>query len=317
MTVLIVGLVIVLAVGGLLLWREYRVMDAQRQMLSAIINEGAGGAAITGDGPASIRSVQTSQSRFSRMLIRVFGIRPNVRGMNLVPWQAVVLVTVPAGYGFYFVATILVALPLALSIGIIGGYALGRGIFAWQANRYRQKLFDQLPDVIELVVGAVSAGMPVDAAFAQVARDIIVPTRDEFAKVMADVAVGRPIDQAILRIFERTNVAEYAILATTIGLQSGTGGKISESMQNLGQIIRERHAVSSRARARASESKLSGNILAVMPIVFAVMMSFINPGYLDVFITDPSAERLMILAVAMLAFGVLLMRLIIRWSVTD
>jgi tight adherence protein B len=210
-----------------------------------------------------------------------------------------------------------VSRPLAILIALIGGYALIRGFFAWETDRYKQKLFDQLPDVIELVISAVSAGMPVGTAFAQVARDVSAPTSDELSHVMADIAVGRSLDQAIMRIFERTRVAEYAILATTIGLQSDTGGRISESMENLGRIIRERQTVAERAKARASESKLSGNILAVMPIIFGGMMSVINPGYLSVFITNPSATRLLVVAVALLVFGILLMRYIIRWSLRD
>lgn len=317
MTLLIASLLVVLGTGCGLLWREFQVRNTEQRMLASIAGEKEPTITSTDSRRPSIRSSRVSRSRLSHLLIRIFGIKPDVKGMNLVPWQVVLAATVPFGYGIYAGAAFLVARLTALLIGTVSAFALARGVYAWQADRYRQKLFSQMPDVIELVISAVSAGMPVGAAFAQVARDASTPTSDEFVRVMADVAVGRSIDQAIMRIFDRTGVAEYAILATTVGLQSDTGGRIAESIENLANIIRERHAVAARAEARASESKLSGNILAVMPIVFGVMVSFINPGYLDVFVTDPAATRLIVIAVAMLVFGILLMRFIIRWSLTD
>lgn len=314
---LLAALLIVLATGCVLLWREFQGRATERRMLAVITGASEVEATVVDNGRSSIRNVHVSRGRLTLLLIRALGIKPDVKGMNLVPWPSVLVVALPASYGIFVGATILVARPTALLIGLVGGFVLARGAYAWQADRYRQKLFGQMPDVIELVISAISAGMPVGAAFAQVARDVSAPTSDEFARVMADIAVGRPIDQAIMRIFERTGVSEYAILATTVGLQSDTGGRIAESIENLARIIRERHAVAARAQARASESKLSGNILAVMPVVFGVMMSFVHPGYLDVFVTDPSATRLIVIAVVMLVFGILLMRFIIRWSLSD
>lgn len=307
---------IIIFIGFGLLWYDYKIRIAERRMLSIITGEPEPRIAKE-ISQAKIRNNRVLRGRTELFIIRVFGIRPDVRGMNLVPWPTVLVVALPITYGIYVGAGIVVSPWLAILIALVAGYTFIRGVFAWETDRYRQKLFSQLPDVIELVISAVSAGMPVGAAFAQVARDVSPPTRDELSIVMADIGVGRPLDQAIMRIFERTRLAEYAILATTIGLQSDTGGRISESMENLGRIIRERQTVAERAKARASESKLSGNILAVMPIVFGVLMSAINPGYLAIFVTDPSATRLLVIAVALLAFGIVLMRFIIRWSLND
>ena len=178
-------------------------------------------------------------------------------------------------------------------------------------------MYHQLPDVIELLVSAVSAGLPVTSAFSQVAKQMPPPTSGEFTIVIADLTVGKPIGQALMRIFERTNVPEYAFLAITVGLQSEIGGGISESIQNLAQIIRDRRTIAERAEARASEAKLSGNVLAVMPPIFAVLMSVIHPGYLDVFVTDLSARKLLVVAVLLLGFGIIVTRQIIRWSIKD
>ncbi len=316
-SVLVLGLIIIIVASVLLLTQDRKARATERRML-AIIH---GTASSTGHSP-DYQSVRISGARLHdspvrQTLVRLFGIKPDIAGVNLIPWPGVLALALPFGYLCFKIATFLLSPSLALFIAIGCGFAFARGTFGWESGRYRRKLYAQMPDLIELLISAVAAGLPVSGAFIQVAKQMPHPTADEFAQVTADIAVGRPIDQALMRIFERTDVSEYAILATTVGLQAEVGGRISESIENLAVIIRERRAIAERAEARASESKLSSNILAIMPGVFGLVMSSIHPGYLDVFITNPGARKLIIIAILLLVFGIGLMRMMVRWGTQD
>ena len=51
-----------------------------------------------------------------------------------------------------------------------------RGLFGWQRRRVANQLFRQLPDVIQMVTGAVRSGLPVSEAFRAIAREMPQPS---------------------------------------------------------------------------------------------------------------------------------------------
>ncbi len=314
---LAIGLMLAACAAAGLLAYDRNARATERRMLAIIHGTSAPGSATPDYQSLRLSGARHHEGRTLRGVIRLFGIKPDIAGVNLLPWPVVLLLGFPVGFSCYRIGLLLVGPPVALSASIGCGCAFVRGFFGWESGRYRRKLYAQMPDLIELLISAVSAGLPVSGAFVQVAKQMPRPTADEFTQVIADIAVGRPIDQALMRIFERTDVSEYAILATTVGLQAEVGGRISESIENLAQIIRERRAIAERAEARASESKLSSNVLAIMPFVFGLVMSSIHPGYLDVFIINPGARKLIVIAFLLLVFGIGLMRMMVRWGTQD
>ena len=97
----------------------------------------------------------------------------------------------------------LFALSLAIAIGVIVGVLVIRGLLGWQKNRYADKLLRQMPDCIELVISAVKAGLPVGDAFQTAAQEMAAPTKEQFALVIQDMALGRTPEEAVRSIFDR------------------------------------------------------------------------------------------------------------------
>ena len=294
------------------------IQDARRRALSermtllARADRGAGGAELP-----SIRTHRRELSRAFRMVARALRLRPDVQEVNLLPWPLVLLAGAAVGAAAFVGLQVIASMRIAVPAAVAAALFAARGIFQWEADRFSMALFGQLPDALELLVSAVSAGLPVTAAFRQIAAEMPSPTREQFGKVVAEIAVGRPADAALVEVFERSGVVEYAILAMTIGLQTQGGGRISESAENLGRIIRERVTVAQRAHARAAEARLGGWVLSGLPVVFALASSAVNPNYLRVFTADPSATRLLGIGVILLIFGIVSMRSIIRWSLSE
>lgn len=186
-----------------------------------------------------------------------------------------------------------------------------RGLFGWQQRRVALQLFRQLPDAIQLVTSTVRSGLPVHEAFRALARDMPQPTAGQFAIVCSEVNLGRPPEQAVEAVYQRTRVAEYAMFAVTLAVQLKSGGSLAETLQNLGDTVRQRVALAARAKALAGEVIFSSRALTLSPVIGGGVLYASNPQTVDLLFTDPVGNKLLAYAVG----SVLLGAVVISWMV--
>jgi tight adherence protein B len=111
-------------------------------------------------------------------------------------------------------------------------------------------------------------------------------------------------------------VAEYRFFATALSLQNQTGGGLSETLENLAEVIRKRVALKQRGYALAAEARTSAGILAILPFFTAGALAVMNPGYLGLLFNDPGGQRILAVASGLMLLGILSMRSLIRRSLS-
>ena len=199
------------------------------------------------------------------------------------------------------------AYPVAAIVAIM----VVRGLFGWQRQRLASQLFRQLPDTIQLVTSTVRSGLPVTEAFRTIAREMPQPTAGQFAIVCSEVSMGRPPEEAVEAVYRRTQVTEYGIFAVTLAVQLKSGGSLTETLQTLGDTVRQRVALAARAKALAGEVIFSSRALSVSPVIVGGLLYLINPLTVDLLIYDPTGNKLLAYAAASVIIG----SLVIRWMV--
>lgn len=267
-------------------------------------------------GPAlPLRSIRLEPSRHGRLstkflsLIRFDVDAPQARSM---PWPfAAVLAAAGGVIGFALLVGWLGTF-LSTFAGLISSVFCARFLFGWQHSRYSDAVFQQIPDALGLMVRAIRAGLPLAEALRGVAREISSPTREEFARVAGEMAIGRPIEEALAQLSLRTGVKEYAFLAVTLGLQSQTGGSLAETLDNLADLVRKRVAMAKRARALAAEANMQAGMLVVLPFIAALAMSMIQPFYIETFTQNPAGRTMAGVGLFMMLLGLLTIRWLIR-----
>jgi tight adherence protein B len=187
-----------------------------------------------------------------------------------------------------------------------------RGLFGWQRHRLIDRLFRQLPDTISMVTSAVRSGLPVNEAFRTIAREMPQPTAGQFAIVCSEMALGRPPEEAMEGVYQRTQVAEYGFFAVTLGVQMKSGGGLAETLQTLGDTVRQRVAMAARAKALAAEVIFSSRALALAPFIVGGLVYMVNPRLVDLLYTDPLGRKLLVFAGASVLTGTLVIRWMIR-----
>jgi len=230
------------------------------------------------------------------------------------PWPVVL-----AFAGLIGVAAALLASPLlggaaALPAGAAATLLTARAAFAHGRTAYREKLLTQLPDAMSLVVRSLKAGIPVNEAIRTIARESPEPTRREFGQIAAEGAIGVALETSLLNLHARTGLREYGFFAVTIALQQQTGGSLTETLENVADVVRKRVQTAARGRALAGQARASATILIAIPFVALGAIALLNPDYLRFYIENEKGPTVAAVAFTLLGLGVLTMRTMIRRS---
>jgi tight adherence protein B len=265
-------------------------------------------------------SIRVGRSTHGPLRMRIFAFlrfNPDIPQEQVIAWPLTLLLSVAVACLAAWWLDGMLGRPLALVAGPIAGVLFARWLFGWQHGRYCDAVFRQIPDALGLMVRAIRAGLPLAEALRNISREMPSPTKEEFARVVGDIAIGRPVEAALVRLHERTGLTEYAFLAVTLGLQSQTGGSLAETLDNLSEMVRKRVAMAKRAKAMAGEAKAQAGMLVVMPFLAAAAMSFIQPFYIAAFTENPSGQRMAMIGLGMMLMGLLTIRWMIRQAGRD
>lgn len=301
MFVILTVLALLLCASAISLWLDKRQQRMDRQLAVAM-------PASQSAGLTSIRRSETGSR--SQLLHRLTNHSPEV----VYAWHPafVLLAGVLAAAAVFYANRLLQFSGLyAWIVAAVVALTVVRGLFGWQQRRFTNQLFRQLPDAIQLVTSTVRSGLPVHEAFRTIAREMPQPTSGQFAIVCSELNLGRPPEEAVEAVYRRTRVPEYAMFAVTLAVQMKSGGSLSETLQTLGETVRQRVALAARAKALAAEVIFSSRALTCAPFVVGGVLYSINPQSVDLLFHDSTGNMLLAYAVGSVLVG----QLVIRWMI--
>lgn len=262
---------------------------------------------------ASLRRAEALDrgARLLRGLARLFGFTPGQANGQPAPLLVLPLALAAAIGALPITEALLgsLATPLIPLVWIV----LCRNVFGYAQVRWLDRLYRQFPDALGTIIRAVRVGIPVAEAIRTVARDAPQPTATEFGQLADGLAIGMPLEEALREMAERGGLAEYRFFATALILQSQTGGGLTETLDNLADVIRRRIGLRMRAVALASEARTSALILAVLPVFTGLVLALINPDYIGQLFA-PGGRVVLATAIVMLGCGLFVMRSLINRS---
>jgi len=264
-------------------------------------------------GLPSLRRQQT-QSKW-QSIHRLFQYNPGT--VYLVRGEVVFVVGFIVASAISYTGSLL-GFPLSYVViaGLVAALFVIRGSFSWQQARFRNLLFKQIPDVVELVTSTVRAGLPVTEAFQIITKDMPEPTAGQFAIVCNEMSLGGPPEEALEGIYQRSHVAEYGMFAVTLAVQMRSGGALAETLQTLGETVRQRVGLAGRARALAGEVIFSARALSAAPFIVSGLLYMMNPAMIDKLFYDPTGRMLLAYAVSSVIIGIVVIRWMIRRETT-
>jgi hypothetical protein len=157
---------------------------------------------------------------------------------------------------------------------------------------------------LDLLARGLRAGQSVPQALRGVARDAPPLTARAFASLADRIAIGVSMDDALATLTRDTGLVEYRFFAATLLLQNQSGGSVTEAVNGLADLIRERLAIMRRGYALTSEARTSAIILALIPIVAGAAMWALSPDYIRVLVDDHDGRQMFGAGFALLGTGI-------------
>ena len=222
--------------------------------------------------------------KFERMLIAAQVTIPTGRLMVMILMAPVALffaivllmalLNVPAGFG---------RLLMVATFAGIAGAVLPIMYLNFRATRTRRKMENQFPVALDVFVRGLRAGHPIAAALDLLTVEMPDPIGSQFGIVVDEVTYGAELRDALQAMADRWDLDDMRMFVVSLSVQSETGGNLAEILDNLSQVIRERHSMMLKVRALSSEGRMTAIMLTILPLFAFTLLFLFNPGfYLDV-----------------------------------
>ncbi len=182
----------------------------------------------------------------------------------------------------------------------------------FQRRRRIKRFTFHFPDALEMFARSLRAGHSFSGAIELVAQEMPDPVGPEFQKVFDEQNLGVSLRQALTGLTERVDSLDVKFLVTAILIHRETGGNLAEIIDKISHVIRERFRVQGQLRIFTAQARLTGWVLALLPVGAAFLIGVLNPGYLKPLWEEGIGRMMVFAAVAMQLGGFLVIRRIIR-----
>jgi tight adherence protein B len=163
---------------------------------------------------------------------------------------------------------------------VVIGFFLPRIFLSFLAGRRRKKFNTNLPDTLQLMSGALAAGLSLAQSVDTVVNEGPEPIASEFKRVLVEQRIGVPLEDAFDGVAERFASKDFAWVVMAIRIQRQVGGNLAELLTTVAGTMREREYLRRQVAALAAEGKLSAIVLAALPPLFLFFLSFTNRSYI-------------------------------------
>lgn len=196
-------------------------------------------------------------------------------------------------------------------IGFPIGYYLPKMIITSMGNKRSIKLNEQLPEALNLMSNGIRAGYSFNQAMLAVSKELEAPISEEFYRVIRDNSFGKPIEEALLDLSNRTNDEDVDMFVTALIIQRQVGGNLAETLDMISTTIRERIKLMGDIKVMTTQGKVSGVVISLLPVGVAAAILLMNPSYIIDMIYHPLGVMLLLFAVAMQLLGILFLKKIV------
>src|SRR6266436_3489367 len=185
-------------------------------------------------------------------------------------------------------------------------------LYVVRKGKARMKKFEeQFPDSLEFVARSMRAGHAFSVSLEMIHREFSEPLAGEFRRTFDEQNLGLPLENALQNLSKRVPLLEVHFFVSSVLLQKRTGGNLSELLDKLATLIRERFKLRGRIKAISAHGRITATTLSIIPMGVAFLMFYTNRDYVEFFVKDPSGNQMAGVAIGFQVIGYLIMKKIV------
>jgi tight adherence protein B len=236
-------------------------------------------------------------------------------GITVAPARIVPLLAAVALVAFTALHVVGGDLVKALAGSAVAVVALPLAVLLYLRKRRRNSFGAQFPEAIDIIVRSLRAGHPVPVAIGMVARELPDPVGTEFGIVADEITYGSDLETAMRNMYDRVGQEDLPLFVTSVAIQATSGGNLSQILDNLSKVIRERFKMRRKIKGLSAEGRAAAWILTLTPFIVFAIVNVLSPDFYGAVWHKPALQIGLGSALAWMLFGNLIMRRMINFKI--
>jgi tight adherence protein B len=174
---------------------------------------------------------------------------------------------------------------------------------------------EQFPEALDLLSRAIRAGHAFTTAMGMVADEAPDPIGPEFKKTFEEQNFGIALKDALTNLAERVPIIDVRFFVTAVLIQRETGGNLSEILDNLSHVVRERFKILRQVRVYTAHGRMTGYVLLALPAALAITLMFINPEHMGVLFKEHMGQVMLVGTIVLQTIGFVWIRQVVKIEV--
>ena len=221
---------------------------------------------------------------------------------------ATIVCGLAAGLFFWMVVRVLVvAIVMGLFVAVIPFLYV-----RFKRAKRLQMFEEQFPEAIDLIARALRAGHALTTGLGMVADEIPAPVGQEFKRLYDEQNFGMSLPDAMRAMAKRVPVLDARFFVTAVLTQREAGGNLSEVLDNLSSVMRERFKLKRQIRVASAHGRISAWVLSCLPPALAGVLFILSPNFMRVLWEDPWGVQLLLVAAGLQIMGSFIISRLVR-----
>ena len=172
-----------------------------------------------------------------------------------------------------------------------------------RTSKRRKKFIEQLADMSQMMGNSMRAGFSIIQSMELVAGEGPSPAREEFERVVTEVKLGLPLEQALEHMLGRIPSEDLGLAVVAINVQRQVGGNLAEILMVISKTVRERVRFTRELKAMTSAGRYSSYVITALPVGVAIVINFMDRPYESYLYTTLIGHLMMGVAITMVIAG--------------
>jgi len=204
----------------------------------------------------------------------------------LILWLIVIGATF---FGFFLgLGSLIFAVLVSLFLVAAPWYLLHR-----MAERYRQKIEDQLANAMLSLANAVKAGLSLAQSMETLASQCPKPINAEFHQIVAEYKLGKPLERTLKEARERLRSENFALFAAALMAAHESGGRLNETVERIATSVREMQRLERKVQSETAQARKSAVYMAIAPAFILVVYWLVDPVNTHLLFVKPAGQVLL------------------------
>jgi tight adherence protein B len=194
--------------------------------------------------------------------------------------------------------------PPAVILLLMAGAASAPFFVVWFKMRRRLRAFEnQLPDLLITIAASLKAGHSFKQGLQAVVDEGQPPASEEFKRVLTETSLGRPMDEALAAMAERSGSKNFEFAITAVTIQRQVGGSLASLFDMVADTVRSRQQFARKIRSLTAMGRMGAYTLMGIPFFLAIALTLLNRAYMSPLYHTHTGHLLILIGLTMMAIG--------------